>query len=113
PAGALLPQKNASWREAADEWARTALLAIAYPIKRTFDRPFGRVIVRFGETGNEEYFIDPDDDPKPADQLEETFRATRDGELYVYLNKPVSGFWSGLFNDVNGGTAKVRVVRRQ
>jgi hypothetical protein len=43
--------------------------------------------------------------------LRETFKPTNDGELYVYLNKPVSGFWSGLFHDVNTGTAKVRVVR--
>jgi hypothetical protein len=111
PGGALLPNKNAGWRESAETWLRTAMLAIAYPIKRTFDRPFGRVIVRFGETGNEEYFIDPSEDDLLAKSLEETFKATRDGELYVYLNKPVSGFWSGLFNDVNSGTAKVRVYR--
>ena len=111
PGGALLPNKNAGWRESAETWARTAMLAIAYPIKRTFDRPFGRVIVRFGETGNEEYFIDPSEDDLLANSLEETFKATRDGELYVYLNKPVSGFWPGLFNEVNSGTAKVRVYR--
>lgn len=111
PGGALLPKKDASWRDSAETWARTAMLAIAYPIKRTFDRPFGRVIVRFGETGNEEYFIDPSEDDLLAASLEETFRATRDGELYVYLNKPVSGFWSGLFDNVNSGTAKVRVYR--
>jgi hypothetical protein len=45
--------------------------------------------------------------------LSETLRPKNDGELYVYLNKPVSGFWSGLFNDVNTGTARVRVVRNR
>ena len=111
PGGALLPKKEQDWRETTVSWARKAMLATAYPIKRTFDRPFGRVIVRFGETGNEEYFIDPSEDDLLADSLEETFRATRDGELYVYLNKPVSGFWEGLFHNVNSGTAKVRVYR--
>ena len=77
------------------------------------DRPFGRVIIRYGQTGNEENFIDPDPDadPKEVTHLEEKFRPTRDGELYVYLNKPVSGFWPGLFNGVNKGTAKIRVYR--
>ena len=32
------------------------------------------------------------EEPQSVDQLEETFRPTRDGELFVYLNKPVSGF---------------------
>ena len=111
PAGAMMPHKDAGWRDTAVDWGRTTLLAIAYPIKRTFDRPFGRVLLRLGETGNEEYFIDPDDDPKPVETLQEGFRAKRDGELYVYLNKPVSGFWPGLFNDANSGTAKIRVYR--
>jgi len=111
PGGALLPRKDETWREAVETLARKTLLAIAYPIKRTFDRPFGRVIVRFGETGNEETFIDPSEDDLKADSLEERIRATRDGELYVYLNKPVSGFWSSLFHAVNSGTARVRVYR--
>jgi hypothetical protein len=29
----------------------------------------------------------------------------RDGQLFVYLNKPVSGIFSGLFQDVNAGKA--------
>jgi hypothetical protein len=111
--GALLPKKNETWGEAGERWARTAMLAVGYPIKRTFDRPFGRVILRFGETGNEENFIDPSEDDLLANKLEETVKATREGEMYVYLNKPVSGFWPGLFNDVNSGTAKIRVYRVQ
>ncbi|TKW78822.1 MAG: DUF2235 domain-containing protein [Bradyrhizobium icense] len=111
PGGALLPKKNETWSESAERWSRTAMLAVAYPIKRTFDRPFGRVILRFGETGNEENFIDPSEDDLLANKLEETVKATREGEMYVYLNKPVSGFWPGLFDNVNSGTARVRVYR--
>jgi hypothetical protein len=43
-----------------------AALGAAYPIKRTFDRPFGRVITRYGETGNTENFIDTRDDPRTS-----------------------------------------------
>jgi len=107
----LLPQKSQSLKDAAYTWGRWAALAIGYPLKRTFDRPFGRVFIRYGETGNEENFIDPSEDDLLTNKLEETVKATREGELYVYLNKPVSGFWPGLFNDVNSGTAKVRVYR--
>jgi uncharacterized protein (DUF2235 family) len=109
PVSSLLPRKEDGWQDSAAGLARATFLSLTYPIKRSFDRPFGRVIVRYGETGNEENFIDPDRDPRLVDHLEERFKPSRDGEIYVYLNKPVSGFFPGLFNDVNSGTAKVRV----
>ena len=104
-------QRKDGWRGSVVALAQTAVVFAAYPIKRSFDRPFGRVIIRYGQTGNEENFIDPDQDPELVDHLKESFKATRDGELFVYLNKPVSGFWPGLFSEVNTGMAKVRVVR--
>ena len=103
--------KEPGWWGSAVALAQMAALGAAYPIKRTFDRPFGRVITRYGDTGNTENFIDTRDDPRTVEYLRETFKPANDGELYVYLNKPVSGFWSGLFRDVNAGTARVRVVR--
>ena len=81
------------------------LLTAAYPLKRTLDRPFGRVIARYGESGNEENFVDGD--PQPNGRLEEKFRATRDGQLFVYLNNPVSGVFPGLFSDVSSGKARI------
>ncbi|ANW05137.1 DUF2235 domain-containing protein [Bradyrhizobium icense] len=87
---------------------RFALLAAAYPLKRTLDRPFGRVILRYGETGNEENFIDGE---AANGRIEEKFRATRDGQLFVYLNQPVSGVFPGLFGRVNSGKAKIWVYR--
>ena len=118
PLGAFLPQ----WKDSKDRkkdglWdsvvalGRAALLTAAYPIKRSFDRPFGRVIVRYGETGTEENFIDPDEDPRPDGRLDEVLKPKRDGEIFVYLNKPVSGFWRDLFYDVNTGKAKIWVYR--
>ncbi len=88
---------------------RAALLTAAYPLKRTFDRPFGRVIIRYGETGNEENFIDGE--PQPDGRLDENFKATRDGQMFVYLNKPVSGVFPSLFRNVNAGKARVWVYR--
>ena len=88
---------------------RFVLLAAAYPAKRTLDRPFGRVIVRYGETGNEENFIDGE--PQPDGRLDETFRATRNGQMFVYLNQPVSGVFPSLFRNVNSGKARVWVYR--
>jgi uncharacterized protein (DUF2235 family) len=94
--------KDAGWLGSAVALAQMAALSAAYPIRRTFDRPFGRVITRYGDTR---------DDPRTVEYLRETFKPANDGELYVYLNKPVSGFWPGLFRDVNAGTARIRVVR--
>jgi hypothetical protein len=111
PITEFMPGKNDRWRNWALAWARTTALVVAYPVKRTFDRPFGRVVLRFGETGNEEDFVDPDGDVKSADEVGEKFKPTRDGELYIYLNKPVSGLFPHLFDDVNTGTARIRVYR--
>ena len=113
PLTSLLPTELDGLWDTTVALGRATLVMLSYPIKRSFDRPFGRVVIRYGETGNEENFIDPDpeDDPKAVTHLEERFRPTRDGELFVYLNKPVSGFFPGLFKDVSKGTAKVRVYR--
>jgi hypothetical protein len=40
----------------------------------TFDRPFGRVKTRYGETGNTENFIDTRDDSRTVEYLSETFK---------------------------------------
>jgi hypothetical protein len=86
------------------------LLAAAYPLKRTLDRPFGHVIVRYGETGNEENFIDGEPQAEGR-RLDETFRASRNGQMFVYLNKPVSGVFTDLSRNVNSGKARIWVYR--
>ena len=85
------------------------MLAAAYPLKRTLDRPFGRVILRYGETGNEENFIDGE--PQLNGRLNEKFRVTRDRQYQVYLNKPVSGVFPGLLRNVNSGKARIWIYR--
>jgi hypothetical protein len=51
-------------------WKR-AVMALSYPLRRSIDRPWGSVIARFGATGNEENFMDPDKVPNPPENLEE------------------------------------------
>ncbi|MGY4512110.1 DUF2235 domain-containing protein [Bradyrhizobium sp. USDA 3650] len=84
---------------------------LVYFLKRSLDRPLGSFILRYGSTGNEENFIDADAPPASGDRLSEPFVPTRDGELYVYLNKPASGFWPSIAHDLNNGFAKVTVIR--
>ena len=82
-----------------------------YFLKRSLDRPLGSFVLRYGATGNEENFIDADAPPASGDHLDETFTPTRDGELYVYLNKPALGVWPNVAYNLNSGIAKVTVIR--
>jgi uncharacterized protein (DUF2235 family) len=111
------------------EWWKQPLAILAYPLRRSLDRPWGAFIVRYGPTGNEESFLDRDppalDDeladppgtvheeiPSKDEVLGEGWRAKRDGELYVYLNKPTIGFlWMETFvSRVIGNTGKAQIT---
>lgn len=91
--------------------ARQAFAIVSYPLKRTFDRPLGRFVLRYGTTGNEENPIDPDNPPQEGGKLDEAFQPTRSGELFVYLNKPGFGLWANAFHNLNSGLAEVKVIR--
>ncbi len=81
------------------------------PLKRSLDRPFGRLILRFGPKGNEEDFIDPDVGSREQ-TLTEIIKPGLESELFVYVNKPVSGIRpNAVFRDWNAGIAKVSVKR--
>jgi len=84
---------------------------IVFPLKRTLDRPPGNFILRYGPTGNEENLIDAEPPPASGAELDEPFTPTRDGELYVYLNKPALGVWPNVAYNLNSGIAKVTVIR--
>jgi hypothetical protein len=109
------------------------LIAMMLPFRRTLDRPWSSVIVRYGPTGTEESFLDPKP-PKlddslvrtEGDELEkipdeeslgEEWTARRDGEIYVYLNKPVLGIWGieawiSRYFIPNTGTAHITLESR-
>lgn len=74
------------------KWKRAVMLLL-YPLHRSFDRPWGSVIARFGPTGNEESFMDPAPVRKPPESLGEVMTPKKDGQLFFYLNLPVIGIW--------------------
>ncbi|HEY4901685.1 MAG TPA: hypothetical protein VIH91_12795, partial [Terriglobales bacterium] len=64
-----------------------------------------------GGVGGEESFLDPD----PKDHsIDEAMRATRDGELFIFVNDAVLGVpgLEGVFYSNNVGTADVMITRR-
>jgi uncharacterized protein (DUF2235 family) len=86
-------------------------LYLAWPLKRTFIRPWFRVFTRIGATGNYEDFLDPD--PRTPGMLEENFRAGRSGELFLYVNDAVLALpWLyNWFYRNNDGKATVIIKR--
>jgi hypothetical protein len=110
---------------------RMITMTLLYPFRHTFDRPWGSIILRIGSKGNEESFLDRSpprqiDDPFVNDtarividgteMFSEVHTAKRDGELFIYLNKPVLGLWgyesliAGWVGDT--GQARVTIDRR-
>ena len=88
-----------------------ALMVLALPMRRELIRPWFRIVARTGSVGGEESFLDPD----PKDHsIDEVLRATRDGELFLFVNDAVLGVpgFEGVFYANNRGTADVSITRR-
>ena len=47
---------------------KSVAMTLLFPFRRSFDRPWGNVILRIGPRGNEEDFLDRDP-PKQSDNL--------------------------------------------
>ena len=88
---------------------RAAIGMGLYPLKRTFDPSMGTLMLRTGSTGNEENYIFASKANSVI--LSEEFVAPRDGELFVYLNKPAAGFSANWLRDYNSGIAHIKIVR--
>jgi hypothetical protein len=87
------------------------LMVLAIPMRRELIRPWFRIVARTGGTGGEESFLDPD----PKDHtIDEVLHATRDGELFLFVNDAVIGVpgLAGVFYANNIGTADVTITRR-
>ncbi|WP_130226120.1 hypothetical protein [Bradyrhizobium sp. Leo121] len=81
-------------------------------LRRILFRPWYRIIARVGETGVDEYFLDPIPLPNTTPQAyKATFKAARSGELFLYVNDAVIGLpWVyDSFYPNNGGKAKITV----
>jgi uncharacterized protein (DUF2235 family) len=115
-------------------WWKQPVMAMMLPLRRTLDRPWNSLIARYGPTGTEESFLDRDPPPlsdsiadprdytresvpEEGESLEEAWTAKRDGEIYLYLNKPVLGLWGtetwiSKYLVPSTGTARVTIQRR-
>jgi hypothetical protein len=101
-------------------WYKELAMAALFPLRRTLDRPWGAIILRVGGMGNEEDFLDREPPPQSdalranpkgfavpdAESIGESLKPKRDGELFVYLNKPI--WWVDRLID-NTGIAKVTI----
>jgi len=94
-------------------WQRV-IMAAGLPIRRELIRPWFRVVARIGSAGGEETFLDPDPDPT-ATPIEEVILATRDGQLFLFVNDAVLGIPGlyGYFYKDNKGTADVTITRKR
>jgi uncharacterized protein (DUF2235 family) len=92
-----------------------AVMFAAVPLRRELIRPWFRLVARVGGTGGEENFLDPDPHPTDASTLiDEDITATRDGELFLFVNDAVVGI-PGLYNAFyknNQGSTKVLIEGR-
>jgi hypothetical protein len=91
-------------------WQKIAMV-VALPMRRELIRPWFRMVARTGGVGGEESFLDPD----PKDHsIDEVIRATRDGELFLFVNDAVLGVpgLAGVFYPNNSGSAEVTISRR-
>jgi hypothetical protein len=86
-------------------------MIIAVPLRRILLRPWFRIVARVGETGTDEYFLDPDSNDIKS--VEIPFTSHRDGELYLYVNDAVLPVYMDFFYRNNRGTATVTVVQRE
>ena len=79
-------------------------MVLALPMRRELIRPWFRMVARTGSVGGEESFLDPD----PKDHsIDEVMRATRDEELFLFVNDAVLGVpgLEGVFYPNNVGSA--------
>jgi hypothetical protein len=108
---------------------RALVMDLLYPLRRTLDRPWGNIILRVGSTGNDEDFLDKTDPKQSEDPrhnymeydvksdtkiLSETLKPQRDGELFIYLNRPqlaLPGYESSVADWIgNTGWAKIVIT---
>jgi uncharacterized protein (DUF2235 family) len=102
----------AGFYSADQEWTTRSIMYLAWPLKRTFIRPWFRVIMRVGSTGNYEDFLDPDV-RQVTGILQERFKPERSGELFFYVNDAAVALpWlHDAFYENNVGEAIVTIKR--
>ncbi len=90
-----------------------AFMFVAVPFRRELIRPWFRIVARIGGKGGEETFLDPD--PKDG-SISEVITATRDGELFLFVNDavlPVPGLYGFFYTLNNLGKAEVAITQQK
>ena len=89
----------------------------AIPLRRELTQPWFRVVGRVGGVGGEETFLLPD--VSDTHLINVPYRATRDGECFLFVNDAVigipgfDGYFYKLFYGNNVGVTKVKIRRTQ
>jgi uncharacterized protein (DUF2235 family) len=105
--------------------AQSLKLLALLPLRRELFRPWYRIVLRYGSTGGEEEFLDPDPNPEtggiePAKNSErivygENIKPRRGGRLFIFINEavlPAPTFY-GAFYAHNHGTASIKIIPKK
>jgi len=91
-------------------WQKAVMIS-GVPLRRELIRPWFRIVARMGGTGGEESFLDPD--LTDVHWINEKISATRDGELFLFVNDAViaiPGLYDYFYRN-NKGSTKVTIKR--
>jgi uncharacterized protein (DUF2235 family) len=92
-------------------WNQRIGLGLAVPLRRELTKDWFRIVLRYGDVGGEEVFLDPDPDDSV---IEANIKPTRKGELFIFVNDSVVGI-PGLYDYFyrnNKGAATLTVTRK-
>lgn len=92
-------------------WNQRIGLGLAVPLRRELTKDWFRIVLRYGDVGGEEVFLDPDPDDSV---IEANIKPTRKGELFIFVNDSVVGI-PGLYDYFyrnNQGAATLTVTRK-
>jgi uncharacterized protein (DUF2235 family) len=104
PIGGFSPADQPAWNQRIG-------LGLAVPLRRELTKDWFRIVLRYGDVGGEEVFLDPDPDDYV---IEANIKPTRKGELFIFVNDAVIGI-PGLYDFFyrnNKGAAKLTVTRK-
>jgi len=81
-----------------------------FPFRRILSRPWFTAVARIGSVGAEDYFLDPQQDGS----INEEMKATKSGELFLYVNDAIIAIppLYDLFYKNNAGSTKVVIKRK-
>ena len=85
-------------------------------LRRHLGEPWFKPIARIGQTGTDEYSLDPADQSMPGEKeehLSAEITARRDGELFLFVNDAAIPFptdWQMFYNNKGSATVTVEPI---